>query len=935
MVVWPILHSYKESKPFKMRSKFIFRQLAAAVIISLLWASPAWAAVYTWTSGGANLEWGNVDNWVPVPPAGGPGPADDIIIDDQYLIQLTQSEAVNSITITTRDDAYLAVRGAAGQNYTVTTNSVTATGANNGLITDVPGTGIIITGQLSYGANDFWLVGDGYIQVQGANSINGTGAFSLGDEIRLELSGNQTINLGNDVGPNEDTNIALSNSCTLSINVGAGTIYYEGVIQGAGNLRKLGAGDLVLFGLNTYTGSTTVSAGVLGAVDTGVDINQLPDTTDLIIASGAICVLDDQDMASLSGSGRLHITNGTDVILIGPVNHTFNGNITEDLPSGFVLDGPGVLVLNGTVVSDIGIGNGEIVFNGLAENSLLSISGDLSGTGTILGPVEIYGADFKPGNSIGTFSIDFALGMGPGGELVIEVNGTDGDQVSVNTWVDLLGCYLAVQGVPIRGAEFTIIECNSANSVEGTFIGLPEGAEFDSGGYKYKISYVGGDGNDVVLTALTGGDPGPIPQPPAKPKITQGTSPNPTTSLNGPVLTWPRVKNADSYLVYRAECPTCTRSELGRIKSSSVAGSSQPVSEDNVSFVDTSALVGQAYYYWVRAENSDGISGYSNWMMAWRYEQNPGRAGDFNGDGVMDLLWWDPASNNIQAWYLRGGEVWSLSPQGQGLDISQWLLMGTGDFNGDGLWDLVWWKPGTGEVQFWYKPFGQSPMPRSGGFTKTEASLESMTGNGTMAHTGDINGDGITDILWRDYATGQVTLWLMGEDGKPQLNGPPTPANPGIINGDRPGVSGGLDWQAGGLADANGNGRADVFWRNAKDNRIITWFMNGSSITDLAEENRGLDLAWRLRGLGDLNGDKLADIAWRNQDSGEVKAWLMNSGTFSDERTMVGGSSDALKWQLNAVADFCGKQCDDVYCKNSDNGAVLIMSLDGQTHMPH
>lgn len=915
-----------------MRGKSYFRRFIAAFILLLLTASPAMAVVYTWTAA-SSLDWNDAGNWV---PAGVPGPADDIIIDNQWAITLTRSEAVNSITIT-NNSAYLLVVGAAGQNYTVTTTNVTATSVENILGVLVPGTGVIITGQLSYGAEDFLISGTGYVQVQGANSIVGTGALFIGDHLRLELSGNQTINLGEDPGGTADTSIALSNSCTLSINVGVGPIFYDGVIQGAGNLRKLGAGDLVLEGLSTYTGSTTVSAGVLGAIDIGVDINQLPDTTDLIIAAGAICVLDDQDLASLSGSGRLHITNGTEVDLLGPGNHTFNGNITEDLPSGLLFDGPGTFILNGTLVADLGIGNGTVVLNGTAVNDIYGLDGVLMGTGTCQGALGFILGAFMPGNSIGTFSVGGALGfLSPIAKLVIEVNGYTGDQVVVNGPVDIFDGDLDVKGVPLKGAEFTIIDLTSTDPVTGAFNGLPEGAQFTSGGYEYRITYVGGDGNDVVLTALTGGDPGPIPQPPAKPKITQGTSPSPTTSLNGPVLTWPKVKNADSYLIYRAECPTCTRSQLGRVKSSSFVGSSQTANEDIVSYVDSSALVGQPYYYWVRAENSDGISGYSNWMVAWRYEQNPGRAGDFNGDGVMDLLWWDPASNNIQAWFLRGGEVWSTSPQSQGLDISQWLLMGTGDFNGDGVWDLLWWKPETGEVQFWYKPFGQRPMPRSAGFSKTAASLDNMTGHGTMAYTGDINGDGRTDILWRDYATGQVTIWLMGEDGKPQLNGPPTPANPSIVSYGRPGVSGttALDWQVGGLADANANGKTDLFWRNAKDNRIITWFMDGSVITDLAQENRSLDLAWRLRGLGDLNGDKMADIAWRNQGSGEVKAWLMDSGIYNEERTLVGGSSEAVNWQVNAVADFCGKECDDIYCKNSDNGAALIMSLDGEEHWP-
>ena len=52
-----------------------------------------------------------------------------------------------------------------------------------------------------------------------------------------------------------------------------------------------------------------------------------------------------------------------------------------------------------------------------------------------------------------------------------------------------------------KGDTFTIINNNGSAPVQGTFNGLPEGAEFAVDGATFKISYVGGDGNDVVLTA--------------------------------------------------------------------------------------------------------------------------------------------------------------------------------------------------------------------------------------------------------------------------------------------------------------------------------------------------------------------------------------------------------------------------------------------------
>jgi hypothetical protein len=56
---------------------------------------------------------------------------------------------------------------------------------------------------------------------------------------------------------------------------------------------------------------------------------------------------------------------------------------------------------------------------------------------------------------------------------------------------------------PQLGNQFEIIDNRVSNAANGTFTNLPEGAIAWSGPYGFTISYVGGTGNDVVLTATT------------------------------------------------------------------------------------------------------------------------------------------------------------------------------------------------------------------------------------------------------------------------------------------------------------------------------------------------------------------------------------------------------------------------------------------------
>lgn len=50
------------------------------------------------------------------------------------------------------------------------------------------------------------------------------------------------------------------------------------------------------------------------------------------------------------------------------------------------------------------------------------------------------------------------------------------------------------------GVPFVIIQNDSSDPVIGTFAGLAEGALFKFSGRQWKITYQGGDGNDVMLT---------------------------------------------------------------------------------------------------------------------------------------------------------------------------------------------------------------------------------------------------------------------------------------------------------------------------------------------------------------------------------------------------------------------------------------------------
>jgi hypothetical protein len=64
---------------------------------------------------------------------------------------------------------------------------------------------------------------------------------------------------------------------------------------------------------------------------------------------------------------------------------------------------------------------------------------------------------------------------------------------------------------------------------------------------------------------------------------------------------------------------------------------------------------------------------------------------------------------------------------------------------------------------------------------------------------------------------------------------------------------------------------ADILWQD-NQGRLSLWFMR-------PHHNRPPEPGWSVAGIGDFNGDGMADIVWRNAVDGNTTIWLMNSAT--------------------------------------------------------
>lgn len=292
---------------------------------------------------------------------------------------------------------------------------------------------------------------------------------------------------------------------------GGGTITGVGGVGGVGGFGGgngldgggggLGAGGAIFvedggsLSIDANGGSNSISASSVtaGAAGTGAGTGQA-------LGSGIF-------MQGTTGAVTLGATSGSLLIADAIADEAGSGGTNA---RGISVTGAGTVQLAGanTYRGPTSVSGLLIVTGSMQSPVTVDAGGLLAGTGTIANTVTVNaGGTLSPGLSPGIINTG-NLALTVASTLDIEIDGptvgTQYDQVNVTGTVSLGSATLNVilGFVPAAGQVFTIINNDAADPVTGTFNGLPEGFTFVAGGQVFRISYVGGDGNDVVLAAL-------------------------------------------------------------------------------------------------------------------------------------------------------------------------------------------------------------------------------------------------------------------------------------------------------------------------------------------------------------------------------------------------------------------------------------------------
>jgi WD40 repeat protein len=233
-------------------------------------------------------------------------------------------------------------------------------------------------------------------------------------------------------------------------------------------------------------------------------------------------------------------------------------------------------------------------------------------------------------------------------------------------------------------------------------------------------------------------------------------------------------------------------------------------------------------------------------------------------DNRQTLFFLEPATRLIVAWRLTGGNVVVLPTVTIDYHDVDWEPRAFGadalGANSNIYFQNTSSGPQARRLAYW-------TLANSGVPTGTGALLLTVEPNWVLRTAGDVNQDGVADLIWQNTSTNAVAVWFRGGNGA-------------IVGTNLIGI-GAAGWDVVGVGLwFPGNPR--LVWYNPSSGQIVTWTLSPAGAPSNPQTIGYAVPAseWRLRGLGNLgNLVPFPILFFENVTTGALWAWAISDST--------------------------------------------------------
>jgi hypothetical protein len=262
--------------------------------------------------------------------------------------------------------------------------------------------------------------------------------------------------------------------------------------------------------------------------------------------------------------------------------------------------------------------------------------------------------------------------------------------------------------------------------------------------------------------------------------------------------------------------------------------------------------------------------------------------GDVYGDGIIDILWHNSTTNDVQFWFMDGPKIKGrngvIDENGNIIRVgTPWNIAGVAGLAGESA--ILWHNSTTNDIQFWF--MDSSKIRGRNGVIDEKGNIVRVGAPWNIVGVTGLGGE--YAILWHDSTTNDIQFWFM--------DGPRIKGRNGVIDESGSIIRVGPPWNIAGVSGLASE--SAILWHNSSTNDMQFWFMDGPKIkgrNGVIDENGSVirvGTPWNIAGAGGLASESA--VLWHNSSTNDMQFWFMDGPKIKGRNGVIDENGSVIR----------------------------------------